>query len=207
MNEFIENFLQRPTYQKTLFWVGTLLILSFLYWQYSFSGQSEELTKLEEKVEDLTKKIADETRRAKNLDKMKAKVKELDLKLKFILQELPDRREIPDLLSSISDLARNAGLEVSLFRPGAENMKDFYAEVPVAISVDGTYHQVATFFDEVGQLSRIVNITQIVVRDAQITDAAVKVKTDCVATTFRYLDENERNAAAGKTDPGNKRRR
>ena len=77
-------------------------------------------------------------------------------------------------------------------------MKDFYAEVPVSIAVDGTYHQVATFFDEVGHLSRIVNINQITMKEPVVGDAQVQVKVGCTATTFRYLDEAERAAAAEK---------
>ena len=205
MHPAIEEFLQRPRSHLVGAWVGCLLAMTLLYWQFSFRGQQKEYTGLEEKVEELTQKISDETRRARNLNKLKDKIKALDIKLKVALQELPDKREIPDLLSSISNLARDAGLEVTLFRPGQEQAKDFYAEVPVSISVQGTFHQVATFFDDVAQLSRIVNINQINIRDSQILPESVQVKTDCVATTFRYLDESER--IQKETQDDGKRRR
>jgi type IV pilus assembly protein PilO len=206
MHPAIEEFLQRPRSHLVGVWVGSLLGITLLYWQFSFRGQQKEYTGLEEKVEELTQKISDETRRARNLNKLKDKIKQLDINLKIALQELPDKREIPDLLSSISNLARDAGLEVILFRPSQEQAKDFYAEVPVSISVQGTFHQIATFFDDVAQLSRIVNINQINIRDPQVQTDSVQVKTDCVATTFRYLDESERIQKESQDD-GKRRRR
>ena len=206
MHPAIEDFLQRPRSHLVGAWVGSLLGLTLLYWQFSFRDQQKVYTGLEEKVEELTQKISDETRRARNLNKLKDKIKQLDINLKVALQELPDKREIPDLLSSISNLARDAGLEVVLFRPSPEQAKDFYAEVPVSIAVQGTFHQVATFFDDVAQLSRIVNINQISIRDPQVTADSIQVKTDCVATTFRYLDESER-IQKDSQDDGKRRRR
>ena len=207
MHPAIEDFLSRPRSHIVGAWIGSFLLLSLIYWQYSFRAQQKEYQANEEKVEQLAQKIADERRRAHNLNKLKERIKQLDINLKIALQELPDKREIPDLLSSISNLARDAGLEVVLFRPGQEMAKDFYAEVPVSISVQGTFHQVATFFDEVGQLSRVVNINQINVRDPVLQSESIQVKTDCVATTFRYLDESERAQMESSDDNGKKRRR
>jgi type IV pilus assembly protein PilO len=206
MHPAIEEFLQRPRSHIVGMWIGSLLIIAGLFWQYGLKGYLKDYEKKVAAVEDISQKITDETRRARNLNKLKDKVKELDLKLKVALQELPDKREIPDLLSSISNLARDAGLEVMLFKPSPEQLKDFYAEVPVSVAVQGTYHQVATFFDDVSQLSRIVNINQINIRDPQIDPERVLVKTDCVATTFRYLDESERQQAATKETGKNRRR-
>jgi type IV pilus assembly protein PilO len=176
-----------------------------LFWQYSYKGKSAELESLTTKVEELNSQIISEQRLARNLPQVRELVKELEVKLKIALTELPDEREIPDLLASISKLAKDAGLEVSLFQPKPENVREFYAEVPVAITVNGTYHQVATFFDEVGRLSRIVNINQIKVSSPVITEARISVRTDCTATTFRYLDESER-AQQNATDTSRRRR-
>lgn len=192
MNEFIDKVMERPLSHRIGFWVLSLALLTFIFWQYFYSSKSEELGKLREKVDTLQTQISQEQRLARNLPKVREEVKELDVKLKFALQELPDAREIPDLLSSISDLAMDSGLEVSLFKPKSENFKDFYAEVPVSVSVEGTFHQVVTFFDEVGHLPRIVNINSITVRDPKVTESEVKVVVDCLATTFRYLEEEER---------------
>ncbi|MCB0352083.1 MAG: type 4a pilus biogenesis protein PilO [Bdellovibrionales bacterium] len=192
MNDVIKGILERPTGQKVGIIVGVLVFSTYIFWQYFYKKPSEDLQSHREQIETLESKILTEKRLARNLDKVRQQVKELDEKLAFALQELPDKREIDDLLSSISDLASDAGLEVSLFKPLPENKRDFYAEVPVSITVAGTFHQIATFFDEVGQLPRIVNIDEITIREPDVKEAAVRVRADCTATTFRYLDESER---------------
>lgn len=203
MKEIVERVLEKPTGYKVAILVAVLLFFSYVFWQYFYKKPLRELTTVQERIESLESKILIEKRVARNLDKVRQQVRELDEKLNFALQELPDKREIDDLLSSVSDLASDAGLEVSLFKPLSENKRDFYAEVPVSITVAGTFHQVTTFFDEVGQLPRIVNIDDITIREPNIQDAAVRIKADCTATTFRYLDESER--AKQKTETRRRR--
>jgi type IV pilus assembly protein PilO len=205
MHPAIENFLEKPIGYKIGAWVVSLLVVSFIFWTWVYKDKLTQLSELEEKQSKLTTEISHERRLAQNLSKFREEVKALDIKLKFALQELPDKKEIPDLLNSISNLAREAGLDVSLFRPMPEVFKDFYAEVPVSVSIEGTFHQIVTFFDEVGRLSRIVNINQIGFRDPIVSEDRVQVKADCVATTFRYLEESER--ISGTDTPESKKRR
>jgi type IV pilus assembly protein PilO len=196
MNELIRKILDLPKWQRLSLWALSLLLVLYVFWQFFYSEVSEQLTATTSEVEKLSIDIASEQRLAKELPKIKEAVMQLDKRLAELVRELPDKREIPSLLSSISGLAKDAGLEVDLFKPRAEIVRDFYAEVPVSISVAGTYHQVATFFDEVGRLDRIVNISEISMIDPLIDrdGKRVKLKTSCVATTFRYLDEDERKA-------------
>lgn len=203
MHPLIESFLERPRGQKIGFWVGSLALIGFLGWQYVIAPESSARDELQGRVDKLQGQVAQETRVARNLQKFRDEVKSLDQQLSVALKELPDKREIPELLQTVSSLARDAGLDVTLFQPQPERLKDFYAEVPVSISVDGTFHQLASFFDDVGQLARIVNISDIVawnpvtkdtrvVRGLGDAENAVHVRASCVATTFRYLDESER---------------
>lgn len=151
----------------------------------------------------------------RSLPLLSAQVTALKEKLRRARNELPNQREIPDLLSSVSDRARDAGLEVNLFRPTEEVFRDFYAEVPVFFSVRGSYHQIARFFDEVGRLDRIVTVSGVSIkasstsrsieglRPAGVSIAQFKggaaenegirqTETGCTVTTFRLLDEEER---------------
>ena len=106
------------------------------------------------------------------------------------------QKEIPDLLSAISSAGRESGLEIMLFKQKPERFQDFYAEVPVDVLVRGNYHQVATFFDRVGQLDRIVNVSDISMKDPKTEDGTMVVNTACSAVTFRFLDEQEREKVA-----------
>ena len=112
------------------------------------------------------------------------------------MAQLPDRKEIPDLLSSLSTKAREAGLEILLFRPRAENFQEFYAERPVDIVVRGGFFNAVTFFDEVGKLNRLVNIDNIDLKNPKVGGDQVALEISTLATTYRFLDEAERKKVA-----------
>ena len=207
MNKIADKFLERPLWQRVLFWIGSLGFVTYCFYYFLIKDSWEEKEQLSQKIEGLNKSIMQEQRIARDLNRYRQEVKDLEVKLKVALQELPDKREIPDLLTSISNLARDAGLAIDLFRPTPESRRDFYAEVPVSISVEGTFHQIASFFDEVGRLPRIVNITQIALRDPKVKEDRITVKGECVATTFRYLDESDRVQAAPEADQKHRRKK
>jgi len=121
------------------------------------------------------------------------------------LQELPDKSEIPELLSSVSGLAKEAGLDVNLFKVNADRLDEFYARVPVEIAVTGSYHQVASFFDAVSELPRIVNISQIEMTSPNISSGSVILHVNCVATTFRYITPEEQARVQGQSDQHRRR--
>lgn len=206
MHPMIENFMERPMGHKVGFWAGTLLIIIVIFWQYFYNPLTTEITEAEDKRAQFNSQITNEKRLARELPKFQEEVKALEIKLKIALEELPDEKEIPELLKSVSDLAKDAGLEVGLFRPEPEVQKDFFAEVPVSMVVEGTFHQVATFFDEVGHMSRIVNIKGIDMGDAKGTDRGLSVRAACTAVTFRYIDEEQR-AKSEQANEAKKRRR
>src|SRR5204862_2242237 len=99
--------------------------------------------------------------KAANLASMRKNLKRLDAELKKAVAQLPEKREIPDLLRNISTKAQQSGLDILVFRPRAENYQDFYAKIPVDITVKGNFHNTVSFFDEVGRMHRLVNIDNI----------------------------------------------
>jgi type IV pilus assembly protein PilO len=207
VNKFIDAFAEWPIHFKVGAWLGGLLFLSFLFWQYLYKEPAEDLQSASDKVESLQGQIRHQRMLAKNLPAVRKKVQELDKKLQVALQELPNRQETSRLLESISDLARDAGLSVDLFRELGETTKEFYGQKSVSLTVQGSFHQVATFFDEVGNLPRIVNINGVSMRDPVKKDDAIRLTTDCKATTFWYLTEEERAAQQKKKKKGKRRKR
>ena len=192
MNEKLEEILELPTPKKVGIAVGAVLIIVAGFWIFGFNGLRGDLSDLDEQIGQLQSEIAEKSGMVQNLEKYEAEVDRLDIELKKAVAELPDKEEIHLLLAKISDKARDAGLEIKLFKPGNETKKDFYAEVPVEIEVDGTFHQVATFFDEVGHLERLVNLSNFNLAEPSIGDEGAALKTKVLATTFRFLDESER---------------
>lgn len=196
MSDFINRILELPRLQKMGILAGLIIALLALDYFLLYSPRSDQISRLVEDFEsariarDKAKKlVADKPRLLKELQKS-------DGMLKEAVAQLPDRKEIPDLLSTISDKVREAGLEILIFRPKAEILQDFYAEIPVDIVVRGGFHNVVTFFDEVGRLDRLVNIQNIEIKTPQTKDDLSSVETSALAITFRFLDEAEREKAA-----------
>jgi type IV pilus assembly protein PilO len=208
MNELVERIMDMPVRQRVLMLVGLVFVVFFLYAYLIYWPRVDAIaamrTNLEQKVEDLEKKKA----LAANLGKAKQELEELRAALRKAVAQLPDTKEIPDLLSGISAVAREAGLEIAQFRQRPEVFRDFYAEVPVEILVRGTYFQVEEFFNQVAQLTRIVNVKDIGMKGPNVVEEdPVKLQTSCSATTFRFLDEEERERLRAEREAKKKGRK
>ena len=193
MNELFDRIMDMPVRQRVLLLVGSVFLLFFLYGYLLYLPRNAEI---EEKEENLVALEKDRDRKAalvSNLPQLRQEVADLNAALKKAVAQLPDTKEIPDLLSGISAVARESGLEIQQFRQKQENYQDFYAEVPVEILVKGTYWQVEQFFKKVADLTRIVNVGDIGIKaPTLIENDPVQLQTSCAATTFRFLDEEER---------------
>jgi len=201
MNELIaklEAVFELPLPAKIGILVATFALVVVGYFFMFLSPVNEELTQLGENISKLQIDLVEKKGIVANLPKFEKEVDRLDVELAKALKELPDKKSIEQLLSRISDKARDAGLDIRLFKPRPEKMRDFYAEIPVEIKVTGTYHQVATFFDEVGHLARIVNVNQFEMSDPKASDNNLLLKTSAVATSFRFLEEGERSSSDSK---------
>jgi type IV pilus assembly protein PilO len=147
------------------------------------------------------------TQKSLNLVRLRKDLQRLDAELKTAVAQLPDKKEIAELLSGISSKAQELGLDVLLFRPRPEAYQDFYAEVPVDITVKGNFHNTVSFFDEVGRLSRLINIDNIGFKNPTVNGDKVMLETTSVATAYRFLDEVERKKIAEEKAKAAKARR
>ncbi|MCX5902949.1 MAG: type 4a pilus biogenesis protein PilO [Proteobacteria bacterium] len=156
-----DTILKLPQKQKIALLVAVILIMVGLYIYLSvmpslsaLDDKQEELAKKQKELLELKKVVADLPRFEKELQQIEAQFKEA-------LTLLPNTREIPSLLTNISNLARDCGLEILLFQPKPEVMENFYAQIPVEMKILGKYHDLGVFFDRVSKLPRIVNILDI----------------------------------------------
>jgi type IV pilus assembly protein PilO len=133
---------------------------------------------------------------ASQLQKYKKEMKEAEDEFKIAMHALPERKEIPTLLSSVSQSGQDSGLEFLLFKPNPDRKVDFYAEIPVAIKVNGGYHNLALFFDRVSRLSRIVNIRDI---EIQAAGRPGDLSAQCTAVTYRFLESELDSKPAKKS--------
>jgi len=198
LKELLDRILDLPRQQKIGILAGLIVAILLLDYFLFYSPRSDEISKLTQEVENQRNERDKKKKEAANIPKLKEQMAQLDGRLKEAVAQLPDRKEIPDLLSSISNKVRESGLDILIFRPRAENIQEFYAEIPVDIVVRGGFHNVATFFDEVGRLNRLVNIANIELRNPRANEDQVIMEVSTIATTFRFLDEAERAKIAAE---------
>ena len=196
MNQLIDNILERPNLQKIGILAATIILLSALYYSFLYSPRSDEMAKLTDSVEIARNEKTAKQQKAANLPRLKKDIQQLERELTKAVAQLPNKKEIADLLRTISAKALQSGLDVLLFRPRAEAFQEFYAEVPVDITVKGSFHNTVGFFDEVGRLNRLVNIDNIGFKNPTIAGDNVILETTSVATAFRFLDDAERKKVA-----------
>lgn len=194
---------------KLLISVGILGALWGCFVWFLFIPQKEKITKLEGDLKSAQTKLARLKNVEKNLRTFRKQYKATELKFKNALKLLPDKEEIPTLLTSISNLGAQSGLEFILFQPQREQSRNFYAELPLKIEVVGPYHNVATFFDKVSRLSRIVNIGNVQisqVKAAKTQSDTPILKTGCTATTYKFI-EAKKEPKKGKRRTRKKKKR
>ena len=196
MNQILDAILERSTAQKIAMLAVTVILMIALYYSFLFGPRADELAKLADSVEIARNEKTVKTQKAANLSRLRQDLQRLDAELRKAIAQLPEKREIPELLSSISSKAQQSGLDVLLFRPRAESYQEFYAEVPVDITVKGHFYNTVNFFDEVGRMDRLVNIDNIGFKNPTVSGDNVVLETTSVATAFRFLDEAERKKVA-----------
>jgi type IV pilus assembly protein PilO len=173
--------------------VFVLLVGPFLY--FSFLPKLSQIDTLQKESSTLEKKLTTAQKKASQFKLYQEKLENAKLEFKIVTKKLPEKKEIPSLLANISQSARDAGLEILLFQPLAEQDKDFYAEIPVSITVNGNYQNVALFFDKVARLSRIVNIDNIRMSAAKGND---NLTTSCTAITYRFIESTPKKQTKRK---------
>lgn len=191
MDPQVEKILKLPTKQKILILILVVVLEAAAMVWFLYVPKYKELANLKVELTKLQAEIDDKTRIANNLPRLQAEYEQLNRELAQALTELPNSKEIPSLLTSITTLGKNAGLDFLTFKPKGEALKDFYAEVPVDIIVSGSYFSVANFFAAVANLPRIVNITNVAFSDIKNVNNRMMTKVTCLATTFRFLDKKE----------------
>ena len=196
MKELLDRILALPRQQRIGILAGLIIGLLALDYFFLYSPQSLTISQLTENIGKMQQERDKKKQLVANLPRLEQQLKELDGRLRQAVAQLPDQKEIPDLLSNISSKATESGLEILMFRPRAENPQDFYSEIPVDVVVRGGFHQLVAFFDEVGKLNRLVNIRNIEIRNPKVQGERVSLDATTLATTFRFLDETERKKIA-----------
>lgn len=176
-----------PALPRYLLCVAVTVLVIVGLWFVWLSSSDEELTAAREKETqlraDFTKKLSE----AANLDALKKQREQVQQYVTQLEKQLPSKAEMDALLSDINQAGLGRSLQFELFRPGQVSVKEYYAELPIAVRVTGRYHDIGAFAADIANLSRIVtlnNLTLVPAKDGALT-------MDTTAKTFRYLDNDE----------------
>ena len=208
--------------QRLLIGIGVFALLIAGFVLLSIKPQYAEISKIEKNIKETEKKLDDAKKKASELDGWKEKWSKKQEEFEVVMNALPDKQEIPSLLGEISAAGRNTGLTFNRFAPQGEIARDFYAEIPVAISISGTYDRLTLFYKKVAEMSRVVNIKNISMamgggkgggsrgkkgKKGGTTVSSGQINAECTAVTYRFLSEEEKKATKGKGGKGKKGRK
>ena len=194
------NLNKLPWYgQVGLFVVLGIALIGGFYWFYAVPAQAEMVTR-EQKLAALRVNIAKGSATANQLNQFRQQVAELEGRLESLKAVLPEQKDVADLLRRIETLARQSNLAIQGFKPAPSVTKQLHAEWPIALQLDGTYHNLAMFFDRVSKFSRIINVSNITIRGKEKPQPNSTITVECVATTFVLLDTAKPAAPGAKAN-------
>jgi type IV pilus assembly protein PilO len=194
------NLNKLPWYgQVALFVVLGLGLIGGFYWFYVLPTQAEMATR-EQRLAALRVDIAKGSATANQLNQFRQQVAELEGRLESLKAVLPEQKDVADLLRRIQTLATQSNLAIRGFKPAPSVTRQLHAEWPIALQLDGTYHNLAMFFDRVSKFSRIINVSNITIRAKEKPEPNSTITVDCVATTFVLLDTAKPAAPGAKAN-------
>ena len=188
VNPVFEKLEQLTKLQRIAIWAGVLILIVTAFVWFSYLPKGKQVDQLRTKLKNVEKKLAVAKKNAKQLNSYRKQMQDAEEQFKIVMRALPEKEEIPTLLTGISKAGRDSGLEFILFQPKSEVAKEFYAEIPVSMKVTGDYHGVATFFESVALLNRIVNIRNI---DMSPEKEGDRLLATCSAVTYKFLEASD----------------
>lgn len=210
-NVIIDRLAKWPRTQRIGLYGALYALLFGLYAFFGYIPVNGRISDLKTEQQTLLQQLAAIQLQVDQREAFRERLRELMDELKVALRELPENREIPGLLRSIDKLGKNVGLEVRRFQPLDENVRQYVAEVPVALEVEGDYHQVASFFDRLSKMNRIVYVEDIEMSNPVERGGNIYLTVTGKVVTFRFLSDeeieanranNERSKAKGKRGRG-----
>jgi type IV pilus assembly protein PilO len=194
---------QWPILPKLTAFLAVIGLVLLAGWFLLLSGSNDELEGARQQEPKLKEDYRSRLAQAVNLSELRKQKLQVQEFVTQLEKQLPGKAEMDALLSDINQAGLGRGLQFELFRPGQVQVKDYYAELPIAIKVTGRYHDVGAFAADVANLSRIVTLQNLSISPPTTKDTSGALSMEATARTYRYLDtaevaEQQRVAAAAK---------
>ena len=198
---------QWPMLPKATTWVVVAIVMVVLGWFMLLSAAHDDLDAEHAKEPALKQDYRAKLGQAVNLAELRKQKQQVEEYVTQLEKQLPGKAEMDALLSDINQAGLGRGLQFELFRPGQVSVKDYYAELPIAIKVSGRYHDIGAFAGDIANLSRIVTLHNLNISGSP-RDTSGALVMEATARTYRYLDATELEEirkSAAKAKPGAKK--
>ena len=167
-----------------------LAVLLFSAFQYVvYSPKKQEIQTKRQQQSKLQAEVENAKTTAARLPEFRREVERKEATLQALSRILPSEKEVDDLLRKVQQLAAESSLNVLRFKPEATQPQDFYAEWPISLEIDGSYHNLAYFFDRLSRLSRIVNVSNLAIGAKKEPTMSSTINASCTATTFVFIEQ------------------
>jgi len=186
--EQLEKLMRLPrSYRIAMIPLSVVLIVGLYSYLFYMPARDLRRNLLGQEAQ-LQKQVGEVRAIVANLAAFEEEINALERQFKQALRQLPDSKELPVLLTDISSIGKDAGLEMKAFRPKEEVQRTFYAEVPIEIEFTGEYRDIATFFERIARLPRIVNVSELEMSIEEQGSERTVLRVEGEATTFRFLE-------------------
>lgn len=188
MEQLIERVNKLATPAKAGIIAAILLLLTggtYFFFIQDLETKIEGI-KAEQQSKDRT--LAEKQAIADNLSERRKEMDALEQRFAEALTQLPEKKDIEELLSQLNDVGKKSGLDIGRVLPGGETSQGFYSAIPISMAVTGNYHEIATFFQEIAGLRRIVNVSGLRLTSPSMRGDKVMLSSEFMATTFRFND-------------------
>jgi len=176
-----------PLAPRVTLWVFVVVACAAIGWFAVWRAQVEQIETLRQEEVNLKSQFQQKLQQAINLDELRRQKEQVSQYVLTLEKQLPSKAEMDALLSDINQAGVGRGLQFELFRPGQVILRDYYAELPIAVRISGRYHDLGAFTGDIANLPRIVTLSNLSLATGK--DGALTL--DATAKTFRYLDEEE----------------
>lgn len=200
------DFKSLPLYVQLIIVLVVCVAMGGLAYWFIYKGQYESIQRQEKKLAELQKEIQQGLIMEAQLPEFKKEVKKLEAKLQTLKRILPEQREVAELIQKVKNLADLTNLTIIEIKGQTLRPIEFYAEFPYLFEVEGTYHNLAGFFDKISKFSRIINITQTEIKAIKqkagkskkgVSSQSSTIEAKFMATTFVFIEESADETSGG----------
>jgi type IV pilus assembly protein PilO len=209
MDKLLDRVLKAPLGAKIGVVAAAVLALTVLNYFAIGMNFGAPISDIEDKIrrtqqqqQQLDKEYIEKTAIANNLNQFRREKELLEQQLREALAELPEEKNIEDLLQLFQDRALKAGLRIDSIEPKSPTTERFYARIPIPMTVKGNYHEIATFFDALGRMRRIVNVSDVLLDSPKDVNGKVVLNGKFLVTAFMFVDPSKPGGRAASPAGG-----